>query len=221
VSPPVALVAGGLAGARGLVVDELARRGWSLALNYPSGRAAAERRVAELREAGTTALGLFAGLDQEGTGRVLVSRTVAELGGLDAVVIDPAPPSALPFEQVPERWLEDVVAAGLLGPHRVARAALAPLRERRGRLVVVARGGGVLGGMVGGGLAGWAQALGAELAPSGVAVACVGFGLPDARPAGGAAGEQGVARAVVEMLTGDAPAPGVRVDVAAPLSSAP
>jgi len=220
-STPVALVVGGLDGARGLVAAALAQAGWALALNYPSGRAAAERRVAELREAGTPAVGLFAGLGQEGTGAVLVRRAVDDLGRLDAVVLDPPPPSAAPFEALAERGLDDVLAVGLLGPHRVARAALPALRASGGRLVIVARGGGTLGGLVGGGLAAWAAVLGHELAPSGIAVGCVAVDLPGASPAPGASGEEAVAGAVAALLAGERPAPGDRVDVSSPLSSRP
>lgn len=216
----MALLVGGLAGARGLVASALAGAGWALALNYPSGRAAAERRVGELRAAGTAAVGLFAGLEQEGTGAVLVRRALDDLGRLDAVVLDPPPASAAAFEALPERGLDEVLAAGLLGPHRVARAAREALAASGGRLVVVARGGGTLGGMVGGGLAAWAVVLGAELASAGVAVGCVGVDLPGAAP-DGPTGEEAVADAVAAMLLGPRPAAGARVDVESPLSSRP
>jgi NAD(P)-dependent dehydrogenase (short-subunit alcohol dehydrogenase family) len=217
----VGLVVGGVREARALVADELAHRGWGLALNYPSGRREAELRVQELRAEGVSVMGLFAGLDQEGTGAVLVRRVLADFGRLDAVVIDPPPPPAVPFERLDDRDLEEIVAAGVIGPHRVARAALEPLTRSGGRLVVVARAHGAAGALVGGGLAAWSAVLGQELAPAGIAVGCVAVGLPGERPAEGAVGEQAVARGVLGLLLGERPAPGARVDVAAPLSSRP
>jgi 3-oxoacyl-[acyl-carrier protein] reductase len=217
----VALLVGGLEGARGLVADALAAEGWALALNYPTGRAAAERRVAGLRDAGTPAVGLFATLDQEGTGGVLVQRTIEALGRLDAVVLDPPPVPGAAFANLKQRGLDDVLAAGLLGPHRVLRAALGDLAASEGRVVVVARGGGTLGGLVGGGLASWAAVLGEELAAEGVAVGCVAVDLPGPRLEPTVGGEEAVAAAVVGLLTGERPPPGGRVDVASHLSSRP
>ena len=113
------------------------------------------------------------------------------------------------------------MTAGLLGTHRLVRAAVRPLEETGGRIVVVGRATGTTGALVAGALASWAAAVGHELEPTAVGVACVAVGL-----AGGAApegaGEEGVARTVLALLAGDRPAPGTRVDVApGPLSSRP
>jgi NAD(P)-dependent dehydrogenase (short-subunit alcohol dehydrogenase family) len=189
-----------------------------VAYNYAAGRRDAEAFVHSLRARGGHAIGLFASLEEEGTGPVVVRRTLEEFGRLDHLVIDPplAPPT--PLRDLDDDALIAAVRTSVVGVPRLARAAIPHLVAGRGRLVVVARAGGSAGALVGGALASWAAAVGDELAPFGVAVACVAAGLPGSRPAD-AAGEDGVARAVLGLLDGAHPSPGARVDVA--LSSRP
>ena len=218
---PAALLAGPGEGALRAVALELATRGWNVAFGYARGRMAAEAFVRDLDTRCERAVGLFGSPEEEGTGKVFVHRALEELQRIDALVVDAgnAPEHAL--HALHDRDLVDAVTSGLLGTHRLVRAAVRPLEETRGRIVVVGRATGTTGALVAGALASWAAAVGDELEPAGVGVACVAVGLPGGAGVDGV-GEEGVARSVLELLAGERPAPGTRVDVApGPLSSRP
>jgi NAD(P)-dependent dehydrogenase (short-subunit alcohol dehydrogenase family) len=216
---PVVLVSSGGHVAGRQIAEDLAARGWHVALNYPAGRRDHEAFVESLRARGGHAIGLFARLEEEGTGAVLVRRTLAEFGRLDHLVVDPPVAPATALRDLDDEELTASVQTSVLGVPRLVRAASGALIAGRGRMVVVARAGGSAGALVAGALVTWAAAVGDELDPLGVAVACVAAGLPGARAAEGAIGEDGVARAVIQLLDGRHPAPGARMDVA--LSSRP
>jgi 3-oxoacyl-[acyl-carrier protein] reductase len=218
---PAALLAGPGEGALRAVATELATRGWNVAFGYARGRMAAEAFVRDLDTRCQKAVGLFGSPEEEGTGKVFVHRALEELGRIDALVIDAGSAPQHALHALDDRDLVDAVTAGLLGTHRLVRAAVRPLEQTGGRIVVVGRANGTTGALVAGALASWAAAVGEELEPTGVGVACVAVGLPGGGPVQGA-GDEGVARTVLALLAGDPPAPGTRVDVApGPLSSGP
>lgn len=102
---PVALVTGGARGiGRGVAIG-LAEAGFDVAIGYLENHAAAHATAERVREAGRRAVGIAADLRDPEACRVLVHRTVAELGRLDLLVSNAGALVTKPFlETTPEEY---------------------------------------------------------------------------------------------------------------------
>jgi NAD(P)-dependent dehydrogenase (short-subunit alcohol dehydrogenase family) len=88
------LITGGSRGIAGAIARAFAKNGAAIALNYCEAadrRAgfpeAPERMLASLRQAGVQAVGIESDLTQRGVATALADRAIAELGGIDIVVL--------------------------------------------------------------------------------------------------------------------------------------
>jgi len=136
----VALVTGGGTGIGAGVARRLAATGYRVAVNgrRPEPLRAVADEIGGVAVAGDMAV-------PEVAARV-VDETIATLGGLDALVLNAGiSRSGSVLDQTPDSFAA-VLAANLVGPFLVARAALPHLIERRGAIVAVASQAGLQAG---------------------------------------------------------------------------
>ncbi len=187
VSGKVALVTGAERGIGWETARLLHSRGASVALvdlDEDAAKEAAERIAGDGR-----VIGIGADVTDREAIQAAVQETVEAFGGLDVVVANAgvAPPTAT-MRVIDEDAFERTVEIDLLGVWRTVRAALPPIVERRGHVVVVASVyaffNGVLNASYAMSKAGVEQlgrALRVELAPHGASASVAYFGFIDTR----------------------------------------
>jgi 3-oxoacyl-[acyl-carrier protein] reductase len=195
-APRTALVTGGSRGIGRAAAELLARAGARVAINYRRDEAAARETVAAIRGFGGEAVALEADVSRTGEARRLVEDAAAAWGRLDILVSNAG------------IWEEDVAGRGdvevwdrtyavnLRGSHLVTDAAVGPLSERGGVIVLVSSTAGQRGeaghsayAASKGALISYAKSLAVELGPRGIRVNCVAPGWVDTDMTVGALGE--------------------------------
>lgn len=187
--PALAMPDGPLAGARILVTGASSGIGEATArvLATRGARLAAAGRnrsaLAELGEA-TGAQALPGDLLDPAEARATVQRALDALGGLDVVVSNAGIGWAGPFDEMTPSDIDRLLDLNLRATAHLVHAALPALRHSGGRLVLVGSIAGMLGvpgeawySATKAGLAGFADALRAEVTPAGVGVTLVTPGV--------------------------------------------
>lgn len=180
------LITGASRGIGAATARLFAQQGWNVAVNYNKSKAAAQELVEELIGFGVGAVALGADVSDPEQAAVLVERTVAELGELDALVCNAgiALPQQLLTDTTDEQWRK-VFAANVDGMFYTIRAAVPHfVRKKAGRIVTVSSVWGVTGGSCEvaysaskGAVIAMTKALAKELGPSGITVNCVAPGV--------------------------------------------
>lgn len=133
-----ALVAGGSGGVGGEVCQMLAARGSAVALSYRSRPEAAAAVVAEIEEAGGTAVAFQADLADEVSARALVEATRERFGGIHTYVHAAGPPvPQLHFSRVEPALLRKHLEAEATAFFNAVAPLLEDLRAARGSIVAV------------------------------------------------------------------------------------
>lgn len=130
-----ALVTGGAIRVGRAIALELARAGASVTVHYRRSEAEAQRTALDLRALGVQATVAQADLTQDGAPERLVASHLAAHGGLDFLVNSAAEFERVPAAELDRARFEAMLSANLTAPFLLARAALEPLRERRGAIV--------------------------------------------------------------------------------------
>lgn len=182
----VVLITGASRGIGAATARHFARQGWDVAVNYNKNEQAATELVKELTGLGVRACALGADVSDPEQAAALVERTVAELGGLDALVCNAgvALPQQLITDTTDAQWRQ-VFSTNVDGAFYTIRAATPCfVKAKAGRIVTVASVWGVTGGSCEvaysaskGAVIAMTRALAKELGPSGVAVNCVSPGV--------------------------------------------
>jgi len=180
-----ALVTGASRGIGAATAKALASDGWRVGVNYRSDAAGAGRTVAEIEDAGGTAIALQGDVSNPAAADELFARLEAELGPV-LVLVNNAGITAdnLSPALSDDDW-DRVVDTNLTGAFRLTRRALRPmLRARFGRIVNVASivGTNANPGQANyaaakAGLIGLTKTVAAEVAKKGVTVNAVAPGL--------------------------------------------
>ncbi len=128
----------GLAAARAL-----AAAGWRVVLTARRADRIGEAEE-EIRSGGGQALAVPCDLEEPGAPAALVAQIVEALGRLDLLVNNAGWGYTAPADRVPESAARRIVALDLLSPFLLMSAALPHLRPRRGVVINIASGGGLL-----------------------------------------------------------------------------
>ena len=113
---------------------ELSKRGWDVGIGFSSNREAAEKLAAELRCDRANVL-IQGDIAVDGCG--IVAQAVAELGGLDAVVVTAVPMITGPIEKITLADAQRALAVTVHGFRELALAASPHLAARWGSIVAV------------------------------------------------------------------------------------
>lgn len=180
------LITGASRGIGAAAARLLAREGWGVAVNYHTGREAAEKLAAELSALGVKAVPVRADVSAPEQAERLVREAEFSLGGLDAIVCNAgiALPQQLLTDTTAEQWRR-LMSADLDGMFYVLKAAIPGLvRQKRGAIVTVSSMWGLTGGSceapysaAKAGVIGLTKALAKELGPSNIRVNCVAPGV--------------------------------------------
>lgn len=183
----VALVTGAQQGIGRSIALALARDGADVGINYLDDRAAAEKAMHEIREAGRRAVVVQADVAHPARARDLVARVAEELGGLDVLVNNAGVYPRVPFLEMRESDWDLVLGVNLKGGFFCAQAAARAMIAggRRGSIINLAsqaiRGAvrGVHYSASKGGVVAMTRAMALELAPHGIRVNAIAPGLTD------------------------------------------
>lgn len=183
----VALVTGAQQGIGRSIALALARDGADVGINYLDDRAAAEKTMHEIREAGRRAVVVQADVAHPARARDLVARVAEELGGLDVLVNNAGVYPRVPFLEMRESDWDLVLGVNLKGGFFCAQAAARAMIAggRRGSIINLAsqaiRGAvrGVHYSASKGGVVAMTRAMALELAPHGIRVNAIAPGLTD------------------------------------------
>jgi 3-oxoacyl-[acyl-carrier protein] reductase len=181
---PVALVTGASRGIGAAIADALARDGFDVAVGYGSDAEGAERTVAAVAAHGRRAVALQADVSVEDEAVGLVEAAEAELGPLDAVVLNAGITRDGLFMRISAEDWRAVIDTNLTGAFFVSRATVrGMLRRRSGTIVAVSSVVGLIGNpgqanyaAAKAGLIGMVKSLAKEVGPRGIRVNAVAPG---------------------------------------------
>ncbi len=179
------LVTGASRGIGRAVAEELAAQGHRVAVNYHSGREAAEDVVAAIRSAGGTALAVGADVGDADAVASLVEAVTADLGPVEILVNNAGiARDDLLVRMGAEQW-DEVIRTNLRSAYLCTRAVLRPmLRARWGRIVAVSSVAGLAGNpgqanyaAAKAGLIGFTRSIAKEVGSRGITVNAVAPGF--------------------------------------------
>lgn len=181
---PVALVTGASRGIGAAIALALARDGFDVAVGYGSDAEGAQRTVAAVAAHGRRAVALQADVSVEDEAVGLVEAAEAELGPLDAVVLNAGITRDGLFMRISAEDWRAVIDTNLTGAFFVSRATVrGMLRRRSGTIVAVSSVVGLIGNpgqanyaAAKAGLIGMVKSLAKEVGPRGIRVNAVAPG---------------------------------------------
>ena len=140
-----AIITGGSSGIGASTARELARRGWRVAINYSSNKAAADK-VAE--ECGNGAFAAQADVGRDADCRRLAAEVLQKCGTIDALVNNAGTTKLVAHDDLEGLSAEDfqrIFQLNVVAPFQMVRACRAALKASRGTLVNVSSVASVLG----------------------------------------------------------------------------
>ena len=140
----VAVVTGASSGIGASSARELARRGWRVAINYASNKAAAEKMAQECGNA----IAVQADVSHDADCRRLAKTVLDEFGAIDALVNNAGTTKVVAHDNLDGLSYEDfqrIFALNVIAPFQMVRACRDALKASRGAVVNVSSVASVLG----------------------------------------------------------------------------
>jgi pteridine reductase len=132
-----ALVTGGGRRLGAEIAAALGEQAMHVAVHYQSSQEGAEAVCARIRANGGHALALQADLREREEARVLVDRAIAELGGLDLLVLSAASFPAEGLDELSDAGWDETLALNLTASVVMAQRAAPALRAAQGSIVLM------------------------------------------------------------------------------------
>src|SRR5581483_1759472 len=142
-SGKVAVITGGAKRLGRAFALSLAEAGADVAITYLTSTRDAQHTVIDTASLGGRALAVRCDVRDEKSVKAAMKEIVRELGGVDILVNNAAVYESVDFEKLTAAQWDNMFATNTRGPFRVSRAALAALRERKGRIINLASLGGL------------------------------------------------------------------------------
>ena len=130
----VAIVTGAARGIGAVIAERLARDGFAVAVNHPSGPADAEALVRKIQSAGGRALAVKADVADPAATRGMFDLVEKELGGVDVLVNNAGLMRTGPLAQVDDATFDQMVSVNLKGTFNTLREAATRMRDG-GRII--------------------------------------------------------------------------------------
>jgi 3-oxoacyl-[acyl-carrier protein] reductase len=180
----VALVTGGSRGIGRACCEALARAGARVMVHCKVETPWADLVAKRIREAGGEAISLAADVANRSEAEMLVDETVDQFGGLDIVVANAGIWASAPIDEMSDGEWREMIDVNLTGTFHVLRAAVPPMKERGGGLIVTVSSTAAQRGeafhahyaATKGAIQSLTKSLAVELAPHDIAVNCVAPG---------------------------------------------
>jgi len=121
----------------------LAKAGADVAITYMTSAREAQHTVIDISGLGVRGVAIRCDVRDEKSVKTAIKDITKELGGIDILVNNAALYESVEFEKVTATQWDNMFATNSRGPFLVTRAALRPLRERKGKVINL----GSLGGL--------------------------------------------------------------------------
>jgi 3-oxoacyl-[acyl-carrier protein] reductase len=136
----VALVTGASKGIGAAIARELAARGATVAVNYSSSQAAAEKIVAEIKAAGGKAVAIQANVADPASAGPLAEAVAAQLGPIDILVNNAGVYEFAPLEKITPEHFHKQFNLNVLGLLLVTQAAVTHFNPAGGSIINISSG---------------------------------------------------------------------------------
>lgn len=136
---PVAIITGGGTGVGQATSKQLAKLGWSIAVNYSRSQADAQTTVADILQCGGRAICVRADVGDDADCRELVAETVKAFGRVDLLVNCAGTTEFIPFldlEQATDEVWQRLYQVNVIGPFHCARAVKEPMLASGGGQII-------------------------------------------------------------------------------------
>lgn len=146
---PVAIITGGATGVGAATAQELAARGYRVAINYSRSKSGADATVAQCKRNGGDAIAVQGDVADDAACRAVVDAAVARFGRVDVLVNSAGTTQFVPLNELDRQNAEDfqkVYAVNVIGPYQMARAAAPHLRASGAGAIVNVSSVGSLNG---------------------------------------------------------------------------
>lgn len=183
----VALITGASRGIGAAIARRLSRDGFAVAINYASNDAEADALVAEIRQAGGTAIALKADVSSAGQVQTLFDTIERQLGRIDVLVNNAGITQPVKTLDITNADFDRIVDVNLRGTLLMSQAVIPTMRSQRSGSIIcmssvsAQRGGGIFGGphysAAKAGVLGLGKAMARELGPDNVRVNAITPGL--------------------------------------------
>ena len=122
-------IAGGSRGIGAAAALMAAKAGAHVSISYVQGAAAAEKVLAQIREAGGRACAVQTDIAEEGSAEVAMDSAVAQLGPLTGLVVSAGVFDGLPVEEMTAAFWDRIMAVNVRGTFLAVQAAVKQLRS--------------------------------------------------------------------------------------------